>query len=94
MKLAQTKLGPISKVGAWTLALEITATESSRAARAAAYRIAADLCEAFEASGFDVRVAEGQHVRIHVEVGEAADLPVALKAMNQAAGSAAARMTR
>ncbi len=86
-----TKLGPLTKVGLWTISLELRGG-SARTDRAAAYRIAADLCDAFTAEGFDVRVVEDfPLVAVTVEVGEAADFPRACDAFVIAAGSAAAR---
>lgn len=79
-----TKVGPIVKIGTWTLALEISRFEDGRAARAAAYAIASKLCDTFP--DYDVRVEYNPRLAVTVEVCEDADFPIAIRALVAFAG--------
>ncbi len=96
MKVTLTALGPIAKIGTWTLSLEVSRLVSRRLARAAAYRVAIDVIDAFQREGFDVRVVEGtgedpNAIAVTVEVVEPKDFRPALEVLARAAGSAAVR---
>jgi hypothetical protein len=89
MKPTETKLGTISKVGSWTISLEITRCTTAKRARYAGYVVAAKLAADPTLEDFDVRFAElppgsSAPIAVMIEVDQASSFTRARNAIERA----------